>query len=254
MHEFIQTEFPINGQPLLKYPETFVPERSTAKSSVLRNVIKIITHLNYKTLRFNFTYFKYKDAIKFPVFIKNTHIQKYGGSVRIQGKISPGMIKIGYSYVGHFDKKSLRAIWDVDGEVVFTGSALLKYGSKIIVAKRAYLEIGDKFRISPNSAIICYKKIVFGNNCRLSWDVLVMDTDFHKIKSMDGEQINMPKEITIGNNVWIGTRAMVMKGTKLASYCIVASNSVVSKEIEGSYQIIAGMPAKVVKTGVTWEE
>jgi acetyltransferase-like isoleucine patch superfamily enzyme len=81
-----------------------------------------------------------------------------------------------------------------------------------------------------------------------------MDTDFHKIKSLEGDILNPAKEIIIGNHVWIGTKAMIMKGTKIGDECVVASNSLVTKEISGSNHIIGGIPGKVIKTGITWDK
>jgi acetyltransferase-like isoleucine patch superfamily enzyme len=44
-----------------------------------------------------------------------------------------------------------------------------------------------------------------------------------------------------------------MKGAEIPDDCIVAAGSIVTRSFEGSHQIIAGIPAKVVKTEVTWE-
>jgi acetyltransferase-like isoleucine patch superfamily enzyme len=215
-------------------------------------LLKILWHINLKTIRFNFKYFKFADAIQFPVFVKKTIFYKLKGKITIIPPLKPGMIKIGYGFVGHFDR-GLKAIWEVQGEVVFGGNALIKHGSKIVVGAMGRLELGEYFRSSPNSAIICNKRVVFGHSCRLSWDVLVMDSDFHKITTLEGEQINSPREIIFGDHVWVGAKATIMKGAKIYNNCVVASNSVVTKEIEGSNQIVAGMPAKVIRTGITWE-
>ena len=50
------------------------------------------------------------------------------------------------------------------------------------------------------------KSINFGDDNLLSWDILMMDTDFHKIISSDGEERNKPSAIDVGNHVWIGCR------------------------------------------------
>jgi acetyltransferase-like isoleucine patch superfamily enzyme len=54
------------------------------------------------------------------------------------------------------------------------------------------------------------------------------------------------ENITIGNDVWIGTRAIILDGTKIGHGAIVAANSVVTKDIP-PYAIVAGIPAKVIK-------
>lgn len=51
--------------------------------------------------------------------------------------------------------------------------------------------------------------------------------------------------IVIGNDVWIGSNAMILAGTKIGNGCIVASNAVTNKEYP-DYSIIAGVPGKVI--------
>jgi hypothetical protein len=204
----------LNSTPIA---ETFIinnllTEKATATARIgLIDILKIIRNLNFKTIRFNFAYFEWKDAIRFPVFVKQTQFKKLEGKVMIEGPIRPGMIRIGYGYVGHFDSK-LKSIWEVSGRVTFKGSALLKFGSKIVVGPQGNLQLGDKFRISPQSSVICFKRIVIGNSCRISWEVQLLDTDFHKVKTLTGEYLNPPKDIIIGNHVWIGSRASIMIG------------------------------------------
>ena len=54
------------------------------------------------------------------------------------------------------------------------------------------------------------------------------------------------KNIEIGNDVWIGTRAILMDGIKVGHGAIIAASSVVTKDVP-PYAIVAGVPAKVIK-------
>jgi acetyltransferase-like isoleucine patch superfamily enzyme len=222
----------------------------------IKEILKILRFFNFKTAYLNFKYLPFKQAIKMPIFVvRSTLLNRTKGKVIIHSeKIEPGMIRIGYMHVGLFDNKIHKVAWEVEGEINFFGGALIKYGVKIIVIKGAILNIGDKFRITTNSSIICYKKITFGSNVIISWDTIIMDTDFHKILDLNGNIINSPKEISIGDNVWIGMRVTILKGTKVENNNIIASNSLLNKPFDGSFQIIAGNPAKVVKKDVTWHE
>ncbi len=218
-----------------------------------KNLLKIVLHFNLNTLRFNLHYFPLKEAIKFPVFVsRGTKLDTLKGEIKIDAPLQTGMIKIGYGNVGVFDKRIHRAIWEVSGKVIFKGEAMLKFGVKITVGETGILTIGDKFRISTNSAILCFKKISFGSNCRISWDVIMMDTDFHYITNLEGEILNAPSEIKLGNNTWVGMQCVFSKGAILDDNVIVASNSLINKSIKGSYQIIGGSPAKILKKDVTW--
>jgi len=217
-------------------------------------IFSVFRLFNIKTIYFNFRYLPFRQAIKLPFYIsRRTHLFKTNGKVYIHGPVKAGMIRIGYGMVGIFDKRT-RAIWEVNGSVHFYGSALFKFGSKISVGHEGELHIGDQFRFTTNSTIVCFKEIRFGKSVRISWDTIIMDTDFHTIETLDGERINNNKKIEIGDNVWIGMRSSVMKGAKLDDNVILGSNSVLNKYIPGSNQIVAGNPAHVVKTDVRWHE
>lgn len=211
------------------------------------------TYFNIKTLTFNFYYLPFKQAIRLPFLLsRNTRLKCMRGVVSINAAIKTGMIRIGCNEVGLFDKKYCRPIWENSGTVVFNGSAIFKYGAKIIVGRHGKLTIGDGLRFSSGSSVVCYKQIDIGNECRISWDSQIMDTDFHKIFNVDSMQINPDKEIRLGNNCWIGNHSLVCKGTKLGNMVVLASNSMVNKEIPDNNVILAGSPARIVKTSIYW--
>ena len=78
-----------------------------------------------------------------------------------------------------------------------------------------------------------------------------MDTDFHKIFK-DEELLNPPKEVIIGNKVWIGCRNTILKGTVISDGSIIGACSIVSSRLEESNVIYSGNPAKKVKENITW--
>ena len=86
----------------------------------------------------------------------------------------------------------------------------------------------------------------------ISYDTEIRNTDSHMIYDLETKKrINYGKEIEIGNNVWIGTRAMSLKGVKAGDGSIIAAGSIVNKNIN-SNTIVAGIPAKEVKNNVYW--
>ncbi len=219
----------------------------------LKNLLRILYYMNLKTLRFNLRYFPFRDAMRFPVFVsRNVKFRTLKGDIEIKSPLKTGMIRIGYGKVGIFDERYTRAIWEVSGKVIFRGEAMIKFGAAVSVGPGAILDIGDRFRISSNSKIICFKKVRFGENCRISWNVQFMDTDFHYITDMGGNILNHPRKIHLGNNVWVGSHCTFSKGAILPDNTIVASRSLVNKEFEGEYQVIGGAPAKVIKSDVKW--
>lgn len=205
-----------------------------------------------KTLYFNFHYFMLKDALKFPVLItSNVLLKKMKRKIVLHLKPRTGLVKIGFDGVGIFDSKRSKAIWQVEGTIEFLGKANIGQGSKISVGDGATLVIGDNFTITAESSIIANKHIVFGDDCLLSWDILCMDTDFQSIIH-NGKTCPCDSDVNIGNNVWIGCKSTILKGSVLPDGSVVGANSVVNRKFEQKKVIIAGNPAKVCKTNIEW--
>ena len=205
-----------------------------------------------KTLRFNLHYFPFKTAIKCPVMVsRRVYLRELHGKVTIPENADTASVKIGFGDVGHYDRKRSRSIWQVSGEVDFKGKASIGHGSKISV--RGKLELGDGFNITAESTIVCAKDIRFGNDCLLSWDVLVMDTDEHPIYNKEGERINEDRPIMVGNHVWIGCKCMLLKGAELPDNTILAAGTALRSAFHGEEQIIGGNPPSILKRDVRWE-
>ncbi len=165
-----------------------------------------------------------------------------------------GIVKIGEKKVGFFSNRS-RTVWDVRGNVVFKGSASLGTGSRICVAKGARLSFGDKFGISAHSTIDCVNQITFGDDCLLSWDILIMDSDYHKIIK-DGEVVNYPKPIIVGNHVWIGNNTTVLKGVTIADNVVISCGSLITKKVERNNCVIGSHGKEIIelRNDVIWEK
>jgi len=164
------------------------------------------------------------------------------------------MIRIGTREIGIYDKRHNRPVWENLGVVIFYGNAVIKYGAKIIVGKGAILKLGNNFRISSGSFIICYKSIEFGHDCRISWDSQIIDTDFHRVFDRDLNHINPDKEIRIGNHCWIGNHCLILKGSQMGNMVVLSSNSMINHVIPDNNVVLAGSPAKIVRTSITWGE
>ena len=59
------------------------------------------------------------------------------------------------------------------------------------------------------------------------------------------------RPIDIGNHVWIGSKANILKGIKIGEGAIVASGAVVTKDVP-EHSLVAGDPAKVIRQNVEW--
>jgi len=205
-----------------------------------------------KTLLFNFRYLPFSDAIKLPFAVSHrVWLMELGGRVSISGEISSGMIEIGFGEVGIFDQNRSRTIWQVSGEVEFGGPANIGHGSRLSVSGR--LRLGKNFKITAESSLVATKEIVIGDDVLFSWDVLVLDTDFHPVLDAAGKRLNPDIPVIIGDRVWVGCRALLLKGVSLADGVVIAAGSVVSRPVDTGNSVAGGNPAAVLKENITWQ-
>ena len=113
----------------------------------------------------------------------------------------------------------------------------------------AVIEIGHKSYINHDSEIRCRKRVTIGDNVSIAYNVLIQDSDYHTMYDVNGNPQSHTLPITIGNDVWIGAGAMILKGVSLGDGCVVAARSVVTKSAP-PHSLIAGNPAKVVKENI----
>lgn len=205
-----------------------------------------------KTLRFNLHYFPFATAIKMPVVVSHrTFLRELHGKVNLPDNIETAMIKIGFGDVGHYDRKRSRTIWQVSGEVDFGGKASIGHGSKISV--RGKLNLGEKFNMTAESTIVCAKEITIGNDCLVSWNVLLMDTDEHPLYDAENQRINEDKPIVIGNHVWIGCKCIILKGAQMPDNSVLAAGTLLKSAFAGNSQVVGGNPPTILKRDVRWE-
>lgn len=104
------------------------------------------------------------------------------------------------------------------------------------------IEIGKYSHINQGCIIDGRGKIKIGNSVSISHRVILM-TGSHKAQSEDFEGKFCP--ITIEDYVWIGVGATILQNVTVGKGAIIAAGSVVTKNV-GEYQIVAGIPAKIV--------
>ena len=205
-----------------------------------------------KTLRFNLHYFPLKTALKLPVVVSHrTFLRELNGKVVLPEKVETAMVKIGFGDVGHYDRKHSRSIWQVSGRVSFGGKASIGHGSKLSI--RGDLTLGADFNMTAESTIVCAKNIRFGNDCLLSWDILVMDTDEHPLYDKEHKRINPDKPIIVGNHVWIGCKCVLLKGAEIPDNTVLAAGTLLTSAFSGEQQVIGGNPPSILKRDVHWE-
>ena len=106
----------------------------------------------------------------------------------------------------------------------------------------SHITIGNNCRI--NGAYIHAKDYIeIGDNCVMAAGITIIDSNAHQVNSLNRTKgQDTPKGIKIGNNVWIGLNAIILKGTEIGDNCVVGAGSVV-KGVFAPNSIILGNPA-----------
>lgn len=134
--------------------------------------------------------------------------------------------------------------------VAHTGETNAKIGPGSVVHINGDFSMGDSF-INGFSRIVCNDAVTIGDNCNISWECDIMDSDGHQMV-YDGQKPPENAPIEIRDNVWIGRSVLINKGVTIHSESVVASGSVVVSDVPRN-TLVAGNPAEVVRENVSWE-
>ena len=119
---------------------------------------------------------------------------------------------------------------------------ILFAGVRIEVRRGAELRIGKGTVVNRNARIVCDSSISLGDGCLIAYDAIIMDTDEHEVPGHP----KGAKSVTIGNGVWIGARALVLKGVTIGDGAIIGAGSVVTRDIP-PWSVAVGQPARVIR-------
>lgn len=95
-------------------------------------------------------------------------------------------------------------------------------------------------------------RINIGRECMFSYGIEVRTSDSHPIFDAQGTHINPSADISISDQVWVGSRCMILKGVNLGRGSVLAAASVLTRHI-GERVIAAGIPAKVIREDIQWK-
>jgi acetyltransferase-like isoleucine patch superfamily enzyme len=158
---------------------------------------------------------------RFPIIHRGVKIRASNGSVRI----------------GHFSEIHDRVVLSAIGE---------RGGGQ------ARISIGDYTSIWYGTVVSARHEISIGRQCAISWNCTIIDNDMHQIVYA-GEPVAdcRSNAVTIGDHVWIGAQAIVLKGVTIGENSIVAAGAIVTKDVP-PHSLVAGAPAKVVRAISGW--
>ena len=118
----------------------------------------------------------------------------------------------------------------------------------ISVGSHTYIYNGTELAAIEGTAI------TLGDDCLLSSDISIRTGDSHSILDEQGNRINPSGDISVGEHVWIGKGAIVLKHAQIGKNCVVGTGALVTRgteTVDGA--ILAGSPAKPIRRNITWD-
>lgn len=107
------------------------------------------------------------------------------------------------------------------------------------------IRIGRAVLMSPGSRLSASDEISIGDGVMMANGVYITDSDWHTIYDRT-QRSDAVTPVHIGNNVWLGDHATVLKGVTVGDNSVIAARAVVTRDVPNNV-IVAGNPAKVVK-------
>ena len=143
-------------------------------------------------------------------------------------------------------EKNCKIVCMRGGRMAIKGSHI-SYGSMINCSQNADLTISDSF-IGRNCVITSKEKVVIDSGCLIAEMVVIRDQDhvLNNFGRSDTRNNFSTSPVTISQNVWIGSKATILKGSNIGENSVIAASAVVNQEVLAN-EIWAGIPAKFIK-------
>lgn len=233
---------------LLKLITFFIPNKTLRK--------KIVSNYTDKEPLLNNEFViirKNGKAEKFP-FTKNIKVEFKGHNNKL------------IVYEPQKDLKNLKvSFWGNNSVAQIKKSKMPMHNLTIYkIGNNSTVKIGKNF--SCRTCIISFAgennlKVKIGNDCMFANTVRIQPTDSHTLLDWKtNECINKGKDIIIEDNVWALRDTVFQKGARVPKNSVVATRAVVTKSFEQNKEeeeqnggvILAGIPAKIIRTGIKW--
>ncbi len=205
-----------------------------------------------KTLWFCFKALPFRQALRVPILLSWNVKVRHVGRITIQQPVTPGMISIGVIKIDPWETNADQVIFSNEGHIRFGGRTKIHPGVRLAVLPGGELTLGERVLFGCRCRIVCTRQITLGHDVRISWENQLFDTDFHFLTNLQsGHVSHRQRPVIIGDNVFVGNRCTLGKGTVLPEGSVVSCCSKVTGDLsaQGPNLLIVGNPARVVAQG-----
>ncbi|MEH0714127.1 acyltransferase [Vibrio owensii] len=128
-----------------------------------------------------------------------------------------------------------------NGKVTIGERCTMRVGCHLNVSNGGIIKVGNNCFFNRNVSINSHGSITIGNECMFGENISVYDHD-HLINS-DKNILKtefVTKNVIIGNNVWVGSGAIILKGVNIGDNVIISAGSIVHKTVPSNSKYICG--------------
>jgi acetyltransferase-like isoleucine patch superfamily enzyme len=133
------------------------------------------------------------------------------------------------------------------GRVEFGRFVWIGEGTKIR-CHEGVIEIGDKTVLGQECTLSAYQRIRLGEQCVIADRAMFIDFD-HSVAEVERPtrvQGIYKRDTVVGNNVWVGYNACVLRGVRVGDNAVIGTNAVVTSDVPAN-AVVGGVPAKVIR-------
>ena len=133
------------------------------------------------------------------------------------------------------------------GQVRFGRFVWVGDGTKIR-CHEGVVEIGAKTVMGQECTISAYQQVRIGEQCVIADRAMFIDFDHGMVEVERPIRLQgiYKRDVEVGNNVWIGYGACILRGVSVGDNSVIGTNSVVTKDVPAN-AVVGGIPARIIR-------
>ena len=176
--------------------------------------------------------------------MKEKIIKRINGMLRLYFKKILYLNQLKFFFGAAIGEKC-RFRFDKDSKVILGYKCFLENYVELRAINKGYIKIGPNTTIGSYSRLISHDQIKIGECCAIASFVTIVDHNHKRDKDSRALCGFTKEKIIIGNNVWIGEKATILKGITIEDNATIGAGSVVTKNVLRN-KSVAGVPAKEI--------
>ncbi|MGO9902106.1 MAG: acyltransferase [Solirubrobacteraceae bacterium] len=115
-------------------------------------------------------------------------------------------------------------------------------------AHEGTVSIGAKSVLGQECTISCYQRVAIGRECIIADRAMLIDFDHHTAETETPVRLQgiYKRDVIVGNNVWMGYGACVLRGVQVGDNSVIGTNAVVTHDVPDN-AVVGGVPARLIR-------